>query len=282
MNEPLATGAHPSPYDPTVSTHVTATPPVATGGIIYDAGDIEMQSKVGICTAISVVQNAEKVNGKKYSPDFHWLLQKTLFDHNWYEGSSILNSLKVAKTYGFLPANEWTHTTSEDRNDYQTYITKLQSIPSAEVKRLMALCSDRIVGFASTQTDSQSVASGIQDSKAGVIVMLTSGSTWWTALNGTNSWASADIDPIRVPTTSLSGHAINLTYFDYRVMSITTGANTWSPQWDENGNCHINLDIYKLWEVWIPYYTIEQMQLSEIGFMTKLVALLKQLLGLKK
>jgi hypothetical protein len=270
-----ATGAHPSHFDQRTFTHNTmdvqaGTPFTGTGGVIYKPEEIEMQSKVGICTAISVVQNAEKANGKKYSPDFHWLLQKMMFDQNWYEGSEILNSLKVAKNYGFLPISEWTYTTEADRKNYDSYIAKLKAIPYTEVLRLRDLCVDKIAGYANINLDPQSIAQGIVDSKCGIIVMLQSGSTWWTDKNGNNSWKSTDIDPIRVPTESLSGHAIGASYFDYTSAQMVTCPNTWSMEWDEQGNCHINLGVYKLYEAWIPYYELtpaliqQQQQLQTI------------------
>lgn len=270
-----ATGAHPSHFDQRTFTHELAfsgTPIQGTGGVIYQPQNIEMQAKVGICTAISVVQNAEKYHSKKYSPDFHWLIQKTMYDKNWYEGSEILNSLKVAYNQGFLPISEWAYTTESDRLNYDSYIAKLKAIPQSEVTRLLGLCTDKITGYASLKTDPQSLAQGILDSKCGVVIMVQSGSTWWTDRNGNNSWKTVDIDPIRVPTESLSGHAINASYFDYTTSSTIACPNTWGTTWNDTnyGTCHLNLGYYKVYEVWIPYYEVtpllvqQQQKLDEI------------------
>lgn len=276
MNDLIpATGAYPSQYDTRTFIHDTdvafsGVPIVGKGGIIYEPRDIGMQAKVGICTAISVVQNAEKYHGKNYSPDFHWLLQKTLVDHNWYEGSQIINSLKVGKNFGFLPIELWTYTTQSDRQNYDKYTAKLKAIPQSEIDRLKSLCVNKLVGYASLKTDPQSIAQGILDSKCGLITMLQSGSTWWTRKDGVNSWRSVDIDPIRRPTESLSGHAIIASYFDYSVTNMVTFANTWSTDWNDTnfGNCHIDLNIQRLYEAWIPYYEeiplLTQTQLDDL------------------
>jgi hypothetical protein len=281
----FGTGAYPSHYDKRTISHIAMAAPPTSGGVIYGPGDIEMQAKVGICTAASVVQNAEKVNGKKYSLDFHYLLLKKYFDMNWYEGSSIFNSLKVAKNYGFLPAAAFPYVTEADRSlPYSQYIAKLQAISDADIQKLISQCEDKLAGYAQLNTDPSSLAQGISDSQAGIICMLQSGSTWWTAIDGTISWLPKDIDPIRVPTEDLSGHAITASYFDFTNGQILTYPNTWSDAWDVVGNCHIDVSKYKMVEAWIPYYTlteeqqaqIKKLQVTLIGLLGQILIALKQ------
>jgi len=64
--------------------------PLIKGGFNYLPTDILDQKNVGICTAISHIQNRNKANGKTYSADFQYLLQKKFYDMNWTEGSSFL------------------------------------------------------------------------------------------------------------------------------------------------------------------------------------------------
>lgn len=253
------TGALESHYDARTVTHETTTAvPLVTGGYDYGPTEIEHQHKVGICTAISLVQNAEKYFGKKFSPDFQYLLQKKYFDLAWYEGSSIFNALKVGKNYGFLPIELFTWITEDDRNlSYADYAAKLEAIPDAEVQRLILLCTNKLTGYGQVDVSNpQSVAKSIVDSKTGILCRYTSGSTWWTAVNGQNSWATKDIDPLRRPTDQLSGHAIIASKFDYTVNMTQTLANTWGILWnDQNkGNAHIDWNNYKMDEAWIPYY----------------------------
>jgi len=252
MEEKLGTGADHSIQDNRTISHsdlATATPELfVSGGYEYTINEVEHQHMVGICTAISLIQNREKANGKKYSPEFQYLLQKTLYDMNWVEGSSIFNALKVGKSIGFLPAESWIHTTEQDRYlPYDQYIAKLQAIPSAEIERLKSLCIDKIAGYASVDvSDPQSIARAIVASESGILCRYGCQKNWWTP-----SWLARDIDPLRNGIET-SGHAINMCSFDYsKGSNMQMLANTWGVTWCLNGSAHINWDNYKMTEAWI-------------------------------
>ena len=226
--------------------------PLIKGGIVYDAIDIEDQAHVGICTAISLVQNREKANDRAYSEDFQYLLQKRFYDMDWAEGSSILNALKVGKKYGFLPEEYWTYTTDQDRVlPYSQYIQKLQAVPMSEVIRLIGLCVDKIPGYAQVDVnDSQAIAKAINESEAGILCRYWVGKEWWTSIDGRISWSPSDIDPLRAPVAPTGGHAITMSYFDYSVATGQFIANTWGPQWCKSGSADIIWDLYKPTEAW--------------------------------
>lgn len=247
------TGALESPVDSrTVELSLDkASTPYITGGKDYLPTDIENQSRVGICTAISLVQNREKTNGKKYSADFQYLLQKKFYDFNWIEGSCILSALKVGKKYGFLPADKWTYTTQEDRLSYSIYIAKLQAISDKEIQSLISQCIDNIPGYASVDvTDTQKIAKAITESEAGILCRYSVGSEWYTSVNGVISWDPNDINPIRPPKVVQGGHAIINNKFDFSSEKMQTVANTWSPLWCKNGQADIIWDQYKPTEAW--------------------------------
>lgn len=214
-NEQPGTGAIESKKDPRTIQHADlAGEPLIKGGVTYSSSEIEHQHRVGICTAISLIQNRQKANGKKYSPDFQYLLQKKLYDLNWQEGSSILNALRVGKNIGFLPAESWVHTTEADRYlPYNEYVAKLTAISSTEVERLKSLCVDKISGYALVNVgDPQSIAKAIAESEAGILCRYGCQNEWWSK-NGVSSWRPRDIDPIRYkPETS--GHAIIMSRFN--------------------------------------------------------------------
>jgi len=241
-----AFGAEQSHHDPRTVEHTAmAVSPLIKGGVHYSLNEIENQWYVGICTAISVVQNQEKANGKKYSPDFHYLLQKKFYANlvstPWVEGSSIFMSLKVAKNYGFLPLELWTHTTEADRQlPYDQYVAKLSSIPDAEVNRLISLCTDKIAGYAKVDvSNDQSISKAIQDSGTGILCCFTVGKEWYTPSN-----------PL-VPATEIIGyHAINMTAFDYTSYKDNTLTNTWGA-WNTTGTAETNFINYKPIEAWI-------------------------------
>ncbi len=250
MNEEtIAFGALPSKYDPrTIKHKVTMTGLLVSGGHKYTKSDIEHQHGVGICTAAHIVQERQKVNGRKYSLDFHYLLQKKFYDKNWYEGSSIFSGLKVGKNYGFLPRELFTWVTESDRFlPYADYIAKLKAIPDEEITRLIGLCVDKIPGYAQVNvTDPQAIAKAIVDSQAGILCRYDVGIEWYTP-----SWKTKDINPMRAPKIATSGHAIDMSEFDYSDGTMQVLPNTWGTGWNRDGQGDINWDNYKPTEAWI-------------------------------
>src|ERR1035437_2410997 len=215
-----ATGAHESKIDLRTVKHkemttLVASPPVQ-GGYDYLSTDIFNQHAVGICTAISLTQNAGKAIGRKFSADFQYLLQKRQ-DGDWNEGSSILSALKVGNKIGFLPAELFTEVTEVNRNlPYAQYVAKLQAVPEARVQQLILDCSDyKLTGYATVDiTDPYAVAKAINDSRSGILCRYCVGKEWYTAPDGRISWATADINPLRAPTVVISGHAISGAKYD--------------------------------------------------------------------
>lgn len=258
MEEKFGTGAIVSELDPRTIKHLDlAGVPLIFGGVIYTPADHDNQHHVGICTAISRTELRQKQTGRKYSPDFQYLLQKKYCDGGFnYEGSSILSANKIAYNYGFLPLELFTYITEADRSlPYDQYILKLQAIPDAEIERLAGkpspltgkieggLCVDKIVGYAQVEVnDAQAVAKAVIDSpnQAGILCRYGCQSNWWTP----------PIDPLRyAPETS--GHAIILSSFDYNISFMQMLANTWGPYWNIGGNAHINWSNYPMSEAWV-------------------------------
>lgn len=251
----LGTGADESAIDSRTIVFDTAMvgSPLLKGGVSYETTDIEHQHSVGICTAISLTQNRSKETGKKYSADFQYLLQKKYYDAGWFEGSSILNALKVGKKYGFLPATLWTWTTEADRSiSYDKYIAKLQAIPDSEIQRLIGLCVDKIAGYAQINVqDPQAIATAINGSKAGILCRYNTGVEWYTNIFGVITWSPAGINPLRAPAVVTSGHAITMSSFDYTNGSMQVLANTWGTDWCKKGCADIDWSNYKMTEAWL-------------------------------
>lgn len=283
-----STGANESQLDSRTISHQELKTltflPLLQGGFDYLPSDVEDQYTVGICTAISLVQNAEKVLGIRLSPDFQYLLQKKYYDGNWEEGSSILSALKVGKNYGFLPVELLPQISVSDRQlPYSEYIAKLQAIPQATVDSLIAQCSDyKLDGYASVDvTDPQKIASAILASKAGILCMYRVGNEWYTSPTGKISWQPSDIDPIRPPKVVDTGHAITYAKFDYTTTYDGIHANTWGTTWDRQGLCNIVWNNYKPVEGWIPYFGLNEIQIEElksklqtqVGLLQKIIAL---------
>lgn len=241
-----ATGAEPSPLDLRDFTYIpdkaTLTAP-QKGGERYKPEDIEDQHRVGICTAISLTQNARKALGIKFSADFQYLLQKKYFDKNWNEGSSARSALTTAKNYGMLPEEAWTFTTEADRKlSYSKYIAKLKAVPDSEINRLLKLAEPyKLAGFAQVPIERDKLASAVDESQAGLIVRFVVGREWYTA----------PIEPLRKAQKPISGHLI--TYCNYDGMSYRL-ANSWGTDWADKGTGFGLLYTYPPTEAWIPYY----------------------------
>ena len=209
------------------------------GGKRYSPKDIEDQQKVGICTAISLTQQARKATGTKYSADFQYLLQKKFIDKNWDEGSSLRSSVTVAYKYGLLPEKYFKFNISRNQ-PYSKYIKELQKITDVEIEALLKKCK-KIREYRSVPVDRDLMANAIDNSEAGILVRFALGKEWWTA----------PIEPLRPPKVFVSGHAIivsNYTGGSQRV------ANMWGTDWADKGTAYFLLKDYAPTEAWIVYY----------------------------
>lgn len=272
---PFGTGAIESPKDIRTFTYSPDLSHIK-GGTRYSPEDIENQYKVGICTAISLTQNARKAKGIKYSADFQYLLQKTEYDRDWNEGSSIFHALKVAKNFGLLPEEYWTWTTESDRKTpYYLYIKKLQAIPKEEIDRLKLIAAkNKILAYASVPVTRDALANAIDESDAGVLARFTLGKEWWTD----------PVEPLRPPREVVSGHAVTESNFDGGSVRI---ANSWGQKWADKGTAYHLLSQYKPTEAWMVYYQhlpehVDVQLKKREELMGKLVDLLQQLLTLLK
>lgn len=244
------------------------------GGERYQPEDIEHQHKVGICTAISLTQNARKALGIKFSADFQYLCQKKFNDGNWREGSSARSALTIGKNIGLLPAEYWTFTSEEDRSlPYSKYIKKLQSIPDSEIERLKQIASAyKLAGYASVRLDRTSLANAIDESKSGIITRFVVGREWW----------HAPIEPLRRATVAISGHLVTTSNYDGMSMRI---ANSWGDDWADKGTAYFSLYTNSPTEAWIPFYnelppSIEEQKQKVLTLQGKLISLLQKLIVL--
>ena len=271
-----ATGAVKSLYDVRTFTYVPSGVP-NQGGERYKPEDIEDQHHVGICTAISLTQNARKALGVKFSAEFQYLMQKKFYDKNWDEGSSISSALKVAKSIGLLPESEWKFSRERHRKlPYQEYIKKLRAVSDTDIERLKRLAAKyKIQAYASVPVDRDLMAQAILESSAGLLTRYTIGNEWW----------KAPIEPLRPPKVVISGHAVtesNYTGVSFRI------ANTWGIDWADKGTGYRIHNDYQPTEAWIVYYkevpkvmekkleSRDKLQGQLLDTLQKLVELLRQ------
>lgn len=267
-----ATGANKSPYDIRTFTYIP-TKAAYKGGERWNPEDIDDQHHVGICTGISLTMRAGKHYKMKFSPEFQYLCQKVFYDKNWDEGSAIINALKVGKNIGFLPANEWTYTTIEDRKlPYSEYIKKLQAIPDTEIERLKSIASKyKLKAYAWVPVNRDTIANAI-DNTGALLTRFVIGEEWWTL----------PIEPLRAPKLPISGHAINLTNYSGDSDRV---ANSWGDDWADKGTAYLLLNNYKPTEVWSVWFEdvpqeIQQQIESRASIVGKILDLLQQIIVL--
>lgn len=212
------------------------------GGERYATKFIDDQHKVGICTSISLTMNAHKATGKKYSPDFQYLIQKKFTDGNWDEGSSIFSAIKTANKFGMLPEKYWKFTTIEDRKkSYRTWIKKLQKITDKEIEDLLDKCEKVIQGYAKVPVSPEYLKNAIDDSTSGLLVRFAIGEEWW----------KNPIEPLRPAKEFISGHAVSSTNYDGGSFRI---ANSWGTDWADKGTAYHLYNQYKPTEAYSVFY----------------------------
>lgn len=269
-----STGAEKSPYDIRTFSYIPTTAGYK-GGEKWGPVLIDDQSKVGICTSISLTMRAGQHYGETFSEDFQYLMQKKIYDQGWWEGSSIFHALKVGKNIGFLPEKEWTYTTAEDKKlPYSEYVKKLQAIPDSEIERLKEIAKTyKLKAYASVPVNRETLCNAIDESGA-LLSRFVVGSEWWTA----------PIEPLRAPKDPISGHAVNLTNYTGNSFRI---ANSWGTDWADMGTAYFLFNDYRpteSWAVWfedVPKQIEEQLENRET-IIGKIVDLLQQVIELLK
>ena len=270
MERTYTSGANKSPFDIRTFTYKPTKANVA-GGIKWTPEDIDDQHSVGICTAISMTMRAQKFFGKKFSPDFQYLMQKKQ-DGNWEEGSSILSAIKVGKSTGFLPVEDFPLKEEDRKLPYQEYIKKLQSIPIEDVERMKNKASKyKVQAYASVPIERDYLANAIDNSGA-LLVRFNIGSEWWTP----------PVEPINAPRTIISGHAVN--YPNYNGISFRL-ANSWGTAWADKGTAYHLLTNYRPTEAWSVWFSdipkeIESQIDNRSAVVGKILDLLQQIIVL--
>jgi hypothetical protein len=220
--------------------------------------DIFHQRKIGVCTAASIIQQANRHFNTKFSVDFQYYMQKLMFDGNWNEGSSLLAELTIVNNYGLLALKHFPSIIDEFPNiTYDEYISVLKERIEPQIDILKAFAAqNKIKGYASVKIDDDSIMQGIYTSSEGILVRLEVTKAYWTALNGLSSWKYEDISPIQYYPPVISGHAASFTGYDFISKKLATICNTWSTSWGKNGTAQIDLSISQTrpTEAWVVYW----------------------------
>lgn len=211
---------------------------------------VYMQAKIPDCVE----------NGVTYLKVYHWL--KT---HNelvdlcrrflaaytvkadgapFSEGTSLQVALQVEHNMGICETQYFPddHQVNLPTPDLATFInTKL--IPQTAIDNAKKYTN---VSYAFLSDKSVNGLKNAINQNGIVLIGIHIDKSWWTALNGTVSWAAKDILPIRPPTStdpavdpSISGHCIALYGYDEQYFYFV---NWWSKDWGNNGLGYFGVD----------------------------------------
>jgi len=233
------------------------------GGARYVQKDITDQKRVGICTANSFIMLANKYLGKKFSPDFQYLIQKKYIDGNWEEGSSIFSACKAAHKYGMILEKDF-FVSEKDRNlSYSKYIKKLQAVSDEEIQKLLKKAV-KIESYAKVPVTRDFLANAIDNNEAGILVRFELG----------NEWFREPIEPLRPPVKALSGHAVVHTNYDGNSFRI---ANGWGPDWADKGTAYHMFNDYQPTEAYAVFFEETPKEVNQKVTINEIIRLLKWL-----
>ncbi|HKF48328.1 MAG TPA: C1 family peptidase [Terracidiphilus sp.] len=232
-------------------------------------------SCIGHATAAGMMQKDNGAYSWDYSPRFLYALCKR-DDGIAADGTYYRQALKEGTAFGVCDNAQFPNDVTLDTPTYQNASlipqTAFDIAKSRLVKSYVALSDLSFAGLKQAIYQNGVVLLGVE-----------LGNEWWTAPNGSTSWAKADILPLRPPATVTSGHAVLMYGYDENYIYIR---NSWSAEWGDNGNGYFGQDyIPFIQEGWTfmdlaPEVVAQLKQKADI--LTKIVGLYQQILSLVK
>src|SRR5690606_5997723 len=140
----------------------------------------------------------------------------------------------------------------------------------------------KIKAYASVGLTRDELAVAIDNSKSGVLTRYNLGEEWFTDSKGNVTWDKNAIEPLRLPKSIISGHAVTDSNYDGNSFRI---ANSWGWEWADNGTAyrlHAHYRPSEAWQIWygdeeLPDEITEQ-QKKLMGLQGEVIKLLQQLL----
>jgi len=232
-------------------------------------------SCVGHATAAGMMYTDSGAYSYDYSPRFLYALCKR-DDGVAGDGTYYRQALKEAKQYGVSDNAQFPNVVTLDIPTY----SNAALIPQAAFD----VAKNRLVKSYVSVTDLSiaGLKQAIYQNKV-VLLGVNVGNEWWTAANGTTSWAAADILPLRPPASVVSGHAILAYGYDENYIYFR---NSWSAEWGQNGNGYFGANyIPFVREAWtfmdLAPEVVAQLK-QKISILTQIVALYTKILSLIK
>lgn len=235
---------------------VLGTVPFQSFSIAYDSH--LNQKTVGVCTAIDLVEMAEKEFGIKFSVDFTYWGGKG-YDGNVIEGSSNFSMLRHGYNVGFLPASMDPGCNNFD-SGYADYLSRKKTYSAAQKAEAGKY---KLSGYSRVADISPAgLASALQSSKYGLITMIQVGDNWYRP-----SWAKKDLELLKAPNVT-GGHSVKIVAHEgLDENAIFTFHNSWGdkdnptsgpglPIWCDDGDIKFRYSTQKpyLREAYVVYF----------------------------
>lgn len=173
----------------------------------------------------------------RFSPRFLHVMSKTGYGPN--DGRDPVSVLKIAQKYGCATELTCPNDTSLDNATY-VGIPITQSMLDEAIQR-------KIPGYVMIPPTQYGIRAAIQQYGA-VAMLFQISNAFWTAPDGTSSWAQDKIDPVRAPKSIfdvISGHEIVGSGYN---TSLDHFVNSWGNNWAEHGESDY---LFNEWEKWI-------------------------------
>lgn len=247
MHEIPTTGAIKSPedYRDLPLGAVAAITPL-TGKFLVDIDKVpvDYQRKIGACVGHAGAKYKQFLDyletGKvfKHSPRFLYALAKAR-DGYAYEGTYPRLVAKIIKDHGCATEDTVPNDTTLDHETY-VYNRNEKNIPEKAWDDAKPF---RISGYAFPNVKNADELGAAVKLFNGAMLLMRVGEEWWKKKDGSNSWAAADIIPLRPPKQITSGHEVYL--YGYEVENGRVKfyiRNSWSLDWGLKGNAWFYFD----------------------------------------
>lgn len=175
------------------------------------------------------------------SPRFLYALCKANDGVPNVEGTYPRTAVNMLQKYGISPDSDYTNDVTLPLSTYQS--TSL--ITPTAYTAAKPISGDTYISVA---LDVDSIKAAI-DQYGSVLMCLSLDGQWWSAPNGTASWAADDVLPVRPPATIVSGHQVCIYGYDEKYLYF---ANSFGTAWGVNGYGWLDPTAYKPWfkECW--------------------------------
>lgn len=202
-----------------------------------DLGTVLDQNKIPACVAHDVVYLMRRYWFKKtgkwidFSPRFLDILAKRTDGVDRLTGGTYPRLvLKLATQYGCA-------TTATLPNDTNLPILQYRDDSVLTDKMFADAAPYKIPGYLNIPLDFATTRNSIYLYDA-LTALFSIGSEFWLP-----SWMPKDIDPLRTPETTISGHQLALCGWDDA--KLNRGRNEWGPEWDRGGEFHYDPIVWK-------------------------------------